>query len=121
MCDHFQMIWIATQAIIAQMVYLFLGGYIPKIMGKYDNMDSYRRVIEAHATIAPASAITGGWPLPDVARARNSIYLITEVDNTEARFDLGEDVLASLVEHFSEAPSDQGSQRKRCSSGRSPR
>lgn len=66
------------------MVDLFLGWYIPKIMGKYDNMDGYSGAIEAHATIATASAITGGWSLPDMARTRNSIYLITQVDNTEA-------------------------------------
>ena len=103
------------------MVDLFLGWYISKIVGENHNMDSYRGAIEAHAAIATASAITGGWSLPDMTRTRNSIYLITEVDNRKAGFDLGEDVLASLVDHFSKAPSDQESQRKRCSSGRSPR
>ena len=103
------------------MVDLFLGWYISKIVGENHNMDSYRSAVEAHAAIAATSPITGGWSLPDMTGTRYPIYPITEVDNTEAGFDLGEDVLASLVEHFSEVPSDQGNQQKRCSSGRSPR
>ena len=103
------------------MVDLFLGWYISKIVGENYNMDSYRGAVETHAAIAATSPITGGWSLPDTTRTRFPIYLKTEVDIRKAGFDLGEDVLASFVEHFSEAPSDQGNQRKRCSSGRSPR
>ena len=112
---------VAAQAIIAQMVDLFLGRYISIIVSENHNMDSYRRVVETHAAIAATPTIAGGRPLPDMARARFTIYLITVVDDGEAGCDLGEDVLASVVEHFSEAPSDQESQRKRCSSGCSPR
>lgn len=63
------------------MVYLFLGGYISKIVGKNHNMDSYRRAIETHAAIASTSPITRGWSLPDMTGTRYSIYLITDVDN----------------------------------------
>ena len=96
------------------MVDLFLGWYISKIVGENHNMDSYRGAVETHAAIATASAITGGWSLPDITRTRNSIYLITEVDNRKAGFDLGEDVLASFVEHLLEAPIHLGNQQKRC-------
>ena len=64
------------------MVYLFLGRYISKIVGENHNMDSYRRVVETHAGITATPTITGGWSLPDMTRTSNSIYLITQVDNS---------------------------------------
>ena len=115
--DHLKMIRVTAETIIAQMVDLFLGRYISKIVGENHYMDSYRGPIEGHAAIATGSSIAGGWPLPDMAGARKSIYLITQVDNGKAGCYLGEDVLSSFVEHLLEAPTHLGNQQKRCSSG----
>ena len=82
------------------MVNLFLTGYIPIMVSKHDQMNSYGCAVETHATIAASLAVTRGGTSPDVTWAGHIVEHEAEVHNRNSGHDLGKDVLFAIMKHY---------------------
>lgn len=58
---------IPTAPVGAQMVYLSVAGDVAIEVGVRDDVGSYGMPIQRHTPVAPTTAITRGWTLPDEA------------------------------------------------------
>ena len=57
MRDQFQMLRVAAQSLVAQVIHLFLSRYVAEVMGVGHEMCGDSLTIETHATIATTSTI----------------------------------------------------------------
>ena len=87
-------------------------------MGIYDNMDRHHFAVERHLAVAAPLAVARGAALPFVAGTRYAKDAVSPVDNENSAHYGFQDVLASLVEHVSEAPRFQGNQGRKDTRGR---
>nr|UVM84346.1 MAG: hypothetical protein [Bacteriophage sp.] len=87
---------VTAQAITTLVVYLFIAGYITKIMGSHHNVSGTRLRVDADTPIASASSFARSGASPYVAWGYNTINSITAVTDIYTIHDAIADLLTTI-------------------------
>jgi hypothetical protein len=104
MCDHFQMLRIAAQALVAQVVDLFLAGDVAEVVGVGHDVDGNGLPIETHAAIPTTSPSPRGRSSPEVTWGSLVVELEAGVYDVAAGLDFLDDERATISLHGKHMP-----------------
>ena len=96
MRHQFQMLRIAAQSVVAQMIDLAIAGDVAEVVCVGDEMNSHSVAVQTHSSVAATTSITGGWPRPQVARRRLAPNQETHVDDVATGFNSLDDGEAAV-------------------------
>ena len=91
---------ITAQPVVTEMVYLFVAGDVPVVVGIYDQMHRNGMTVETHSTVPTTTTCTRSWAFPKVTRAGLILENKPSIHNVTSHLDLGDDGMPAVGKYF---------------------
>ena len=99
MSDHLQVLGVAAQPLVAQVVDLLLARDVPEVVGVGHDVRGDGLIIETHAAIATTASRARGRASPEVTWGCLVVDVVAGVFDAAPGIDLGDDLVPSILVH----------------------
>ena len=87
---------VTTSSLPTEMVYLFVAGNVPVVVGIYDQMHRNGMTVKTHSTVPTTTTCTRSRAFPEVTWARLILENKPSIHNVTSHLDLGDDGIPAV-------------------------